>query len=87
MKFVNSVAKDYRQAKGSKGIDGDSGAAMPFDWMRGGKKRLDMGDGSYTLTQVGKYGVRVEHPNAVPRLSGTCPTSAASSTGTRRACC
>jgi len=73
MKYVNSAAKDYRQTKDSAGVDVDSSAVMSFDWMLGGRKRRDMGDGRYTLSQVGKYGVAVEHPNAVRRISGEYP--------------
>ena len=72
--FADAANLDYRPAgKGVPLVDVDTSAVLPVTWAAGGKKRLDLGDGTYALEKLGNYGVKIVHNNASPRWSGEWP--------------
>ena len=64
-------ATDHRLKKRAPFIDN----GVVEGWMGNGAKTgpFDMGDGTYTIGSVGKYGVSVQRNNVVPRISGSAP--------------
>ena len=65
------LAADHRLKSGTPFIN----KGVAEDWMGSGQKNgpMDMGDGTYTIGLLGKYGVTVLRNNVVPRVSGSAP--------------
>lgn len=66
LNFADEAKGDFRPLQGSCLIDAGGPKA---DWM-GGRTRPDLGDGTYSISQVGKYGVSVSCNNVHRRYFG-----------------